>query len=259
MNKEKLQAGIVGGVVVLIVVIIMNLVWPDETYEDCILSRIKGSHTESAANEIKAACEIKNFTKSESLWDKFQGYLEESELAKCGIPEDNYQWYPPINNVNTNKITSNIKNINIKWRKSQYYYDKSEISFQNNNSFDVEKVIIGFIDPSLVFEPTTNAPDSKGSKFDPDKWLAEKNSGNVFAANVKKCSQPKENFEIIIECKSRYSYGVGAGKYGQLDCDGSIPEKFKEMDACLISASEKSNWNSWNLLSFVKKYGFCGK
>jgi hypothetical protein len=53
--------------------------------------------------------------------------------------------------------------------------------------------------------------------------------------------------------------GVNAGKFGQLKCNDSFPDKFKEMDACLISVSEKKFWHTWDLLKFAKSNGFCGK
>ena len=263
MSKEKLRAGIVGGIFVLMVGIIGFEVWPDQTTEDCILGRIKGSHTESAVNEIKAACEMKNAMKSDSLWSKFQEYLDESALANCGIQTESNHWYPPVGNEQTIRLISNLKNISIEWGKTGRYRE-SEISFQNNNSFAVENVMLGFIKPTYIEVPLDYVPDTKPSKFDPDKWLAErrgerKNKTSIFT-NEKKCLQPEDKFEIIIECKSDYSgMGVNAGKFGQLKCNDSFPDKFKEMDACLVSVSEKKFWYSRELLKFAKSNGFCSK
>jgi len=260
ISKEKIRAGIIGGIFVLMVVIIGFEVWPDQTTEDCILGRIKGSHTEAAVNEIKAACEMKNAMKSSSIWNKFQDYLDESALAKCGISAESYRWYPPVANEQTNRLISNLKNVSIEWSKPGAYPKDSEISFQNNNSFKVEKVILGFVKTTYVEVPIDYVPDLKPSKLSPDKWLAEQKNKSSILINEKKCSKPEDKFEIVIECESRYSgLGVHAGKFGQLKCNDSFPDKFKEMDACLISVSEKSFWHSWDLLKFAKSNGFCGK
>ena len=234
-------------------------VWPDQTTEDCVLGRIKGSHTEAAVNEIKAACEMKNAMKSDSLWSKYQEYLDESALARCGIQTESNNWYPPVGNEQTIRLISNLKNVSIEWGEAGRYRG-SEISFQNNNSFAVENVMLGFIKPTYIEVPLDYVSDIKPSKFNPDKWLAERKNKTSIVTNGKKCLQPEEKFEIIIECESRYSgLGVHAGKFGQLKCNDSFPDKFKEMDACLISVSEKKFFYTKELLKFAKSNGFCSK
>jgi hypothetical protein len=264
LNRDKIIAGALGGMFVFVVGLVIFQVSSEKTFEDCILSRIKDSTSESAVKEIRAACELKE-AKSDGLWSKYQRYVVQSELAKCGVPADSYNWHPPVGDVNTNKIISNLKNISVDWREKNKSYGASEISFQNNNSFEIQKVILGFVNPKYIeyqgrdlgaelFHASPTKPP-----FSPEAWLAQKGAKNTILTDNNKCAIPHENFELVIECKGRYSYssGVGAGKYAQLDCYDAIPERFKEMNACLISASEKSFWYASDLLRFIKANGFC--
>lgn len=257
MGKEKLQIACAGAILAAILIFAISFLMADENYEDCLLKRIKGSESEAAVIEIQFACNLKIHS-NQSMFSKFNEYLAERSLSKCGLASAKGDWYPPIGHVVTKSILNNLKNAEIKIENSRSIHGNTEISFQNNNNFSIDKLILGFQSPHISAPLIANNSYSKNSvqPFSPDEWLENQKRKLSSPKKIQNCIESKDKYDATFTCSARY-LGVKEGKFGELVCDSRLPERLVGMDVCIFSAGPKLDYYSTTIFDFAKSQKIC--
>ena len=102
---------------------------------------------------------------------------------------------------------------------SRLHNNINPIEFQNNNSFGLSGVVIGFL-------------------------------------NGKNCTSNKNDYEVTTYCARNSKVGISAGSYGILPC-GSVPPDAARLGFCIIGYSPIYDQFNDELLIFKEKNGLC--
>lgn len=257
LNKEKFKLVSAGAIVAAILIFSAMALIPDETLEDCLLKRIKGLESQAAIDEIRFACEAKTGYLKQGVLTQFNEYFDAKSLSKCGITNMGPDWYPPVGHVTTKKIVSNLKNVKIKWSESDRIYKNTSLSFQNNNNFSIDTVVLGLqsrqTDTSQA--GSSDSPKNSFQAFSPEVWLENQKKKMESPIDIRHCYDAIDRYEAIMVCSDWYR-GVGQGKFGVLKCDATLPQRLVGMDVCLVSAGPTLN-DSTSIWDFTKAQNIC--
>jgi hypothetical protein len=189
-----------------------------KTYEECIQANMKGIASDKAAAAVEEACyvqfqEAKDNAKAAAIEEK-----KRNRQMQCGLTADIWKYRKTFSidqaNLSVTETTlGNIKNLSLDRNTMQ-------LSLQNNNSFGISYLQIGFI---------------KG----------------------KTCPSRISDFESTIACSTNSTNtGVQQKSFGTLACTGAT-NKDKNLPFCLTSYSPRYDQFNDQLLDFMEYHGYC--
>jgi hypothetical protein len=192
-----------------------------KTAEDCILEKIKETRGEDAVRALQMSCYAKyESVNSQSPSSTNADKDKERRLKSCKIEPDDYKFIELFDVLGTksrevSKIIDNVK-------KANYDRASNSISFQNNNSFGISTLMIGF---------------TKG----------------------KVCSTSKSDYDYTTYCGgSNSKSGVSTVSFGRLSC-GTLPSEVSKLGMCVLGFSPTYDRfdGGDSMLAFKEKNGFC--
>lgn len=188
-----------------------------KTAEDCILEKIKDTRGEDAVRALQQSCYMKYDSASSSSGNDKSLKEKTNREKKCNLDADAYKYHHFFSTIVSNKPSTQVIISNIK--RPKYNQQERNIEFQNNNSFGLSGVFIGFL------------------------------SG-------KNCSSNKNDYEVTTYCTRNTKEGVSAGSYGKLPC-GSVPSDAARLGFCVIGYSPIYDQFNDDLLIFKENNGLC--
>jgi hypothetical protein len=190
-----------------------------KTAEDCILEKIKDTRGEDAVRALQQSCYMKyDMASSSSGDDKFLKEKVKRE-KKCDLDADAYKYHHFFAIIANSKPSTQITISNIK--RPKYNQQANTIEFQNNNSFGLSGVFIGFL-------------------------------------NGKNCTSNKNDYEVTTYCSRGTKEGISPGSYGKLPC-GSVPSDAARLGFCVLGYSPIYDQFNDDLLIFKEKNGLCNQ
>jgi len=190
-----------------------------KTAEDCILEKIKETRGEDAVRALQQSCYMKYESGSSTSGNDKSTKEKEKREKKCDLEGDAYKYHHFFAITANNKPSTQITLSNIK--RPKYNQQANTIEFQNNNSFGLSGVVIGFL-------------------------------------NGKNCTSNKNDYEVTTYCARNSKVGISAGSYGILPC-GSVPPDAARLGFCIIGYSPIYDQFNDDLLIFKEKNGLCNQ
>ena len=202
-----------------------------KTYEECILENMKGVSSDTAANEVKAACYLKFLneykpTKAEQAEakraeeaKKAANLARQQKAARCKVDvitttdnDFNYE----LRELTLAKDAAFADKFFGRIKNAQFENGMKKISFQNNNDFGVYSLRIGF-------------------------------------TKLKHCSVDTSAYEAIITCTGKNS--VLPLSHGSLRCD-LVPNYASKLGTCVIGMVPSYSGLE-DQLRFLESHGLC--
>jgi hypothetical protein len=191
-----------------------------KNFEDCVLSGMKGVTGDFAAKAVYKSCRDK-FPNNEKPSNMSQTELlkKKERIKRCGLEENESKAHHVmvLGGSRSMKISEFLKNI----KNDSFDIKKSELAFQNSNSFGVSAILIGF-------------------------------------TKDKRCSDDTNSYEVTTYCStgSGTNTGVSSTSYGKLKCQ-PVPSKFSNLGYCLVGISPTYLDSSDEYLHFMEQNGMC--
>ena len=188
-----------------------------KTAEDCILEKIKDTRGEDAVRALQQSCYMKYESESSNSGDDKFSKEKAKREKKCNLDADAYKYHQFFAITTNNKPSTQIIISNIK--RPKYNQQEKTIELQNNNSFGLSAVFIGF-------------------------------------GNGKTCTSNMNDYEVTTSCGRSTKEGISPGSYGILPC-GYIPSDAGRLGFCILGYSPIYDQFNDDLLIFKEKNGLC--
>ena len=188
-------------------------------YEECVLSKLKGTEGEAATYAIQQACYMKFPDQSEAKTSKNENQVKKDLRTRCGLSAEQDKsgnlFLAGQTRPRVTALIGNFKNIKME------YGAAPKISFQNKSAGGISGVMVGM--------------GIKG------KW----------------CSANTADYDAVFYCAEYFAGGgVPPSGYGSIPCQNEI-NKFREKSYCVIGVRPRFDALTEGLSSGMSRLGLC--